>query len=1104
MTDIHSQADYIEIPDDLLARKPHLAHLANDLSRVYADRGKLVTDAVLQKMGEALWQGEVSPPENKIRPVVIASDVMDIQALPWECAYHPEHEFLARHLGFTFSRCLPSIQTETPLRKGPLRVLLFSSLPDNVNRLDVEEEQAQVLHTLNPLIQQGLVALEMPDDGRFETLTSELQKNQYHLVFLSGHGQYYWEDNYGVFCFEDAHGQMVAVKDTELAKAFIGRGVQCVVLSACESAKATTGLAQCLVKQGLTHVVGMRESILDKAGIVFAKTFCGAIGQRERVDVAVQNARRAILTEVKETVTLKDARKSGSVELSQSQWCLPLLFSQNLAQPLIDWEFTQQPPSKKHAIANIWENIPDFETGLFIGRRSELRELRERFINGSQHQLLITGPGGQGKTALATRLAQRLEAKGYQVITYVAKPENRWETFIFNLIIKVLDKAHRAEFKEMKEFCSTPQEEAQALLNILLQQTQGKILFFFDNLESVQDDKSRVLQHTMLIMWLAEITRLESQGTKLLLTSRYNLPDFPEEKHHPLKPATILDFTYYIQRQQLVITGSLQRLYRDLNGNFRGVKFFLKAQEQQPDFRKNLQEAQQALYVDMAIETLFKLLPEPEQKLLTRLPAYQSPVPMAGIERLQPAAKIQLMLDYALLETQLDFDVEETVYQVSPLVQDWLAKQFAVTKEDYTLAAQYQHKWFLQEEKQTISQAINVHKAWQLAEEKTKARRFALDKIVPYFDNAGLYRTLLNDWFPDILKDEDKQLKGDALNRKGKIHHHLGDYDTALEYLQQSLLIRREIGDKQVEGTTLNNISQVFKARGDYDTALEYLQQSLLIMREIGDKKGEGTTLNNISQIYDARGDYDTALEYLQQSLLITREIGDKQVEGATLNNISQIYDARGDYDTALEYLQQSLLIRREIGDKQGEGTTLNNISTIYQARGDYDTALEYLQQSLLIRREIGDKQGESVTLNNIGQIHKARGNYDAALEYSLQDLEIVREIGDKKGEGTTLNNISGIYRARGDYDTALEYLQQSLLIRREIGDTSGLCTTLFNIAHIHLAKKENEQAIAKFVQAYQIATKIGYHQVLQALENLANGWEQDGLNFWQQLSESE
>ncbi len=166
----------------------------------------------------------------------------------------------------------------------------------------------------------------------------------------------------------------------------------------------------------------------------------------------------------------------------------------------------------------------------------------------------------------------------------------------------------------------------------------------------------------------------------------------------------------------------------------------------------------------------------------------------------------------------------------------------------------------------------------------------------------------------------DKQ-RANLLNDLGYLLKSMGDND-------------QDIGDKAGEGATLNNISQVYHTRGDFDTALQYLKQSLQIGQEIGDKAGEGDTLNNLATTAYARGDSDTALRYLTQALQIQQEIGNKAEEGTTLNNISQVYDARGDSDTALQYLQQALQIQQEIGDKAGEGTTLNNISQVYHATG--------------------------------------------------------------------------------------------------------------------------------------------------------------------------
>jgi tetratricopeptide (TPR) repeat protein len=69
-------------------------------------------------------------------------------------------------------------------------------------------------------------------------------------------------------------------------------------------------------------------------------------------------------------------------------------------------------------------------------------------------------------------------------------------------------------------------------------------------------------------------------------------------------------------------------------------------------------------------------------------------------------------------------------------------------------------------------------------------------------------------------------------------------------------------------------------------TALDFYQDALAIRQEIGDRLGEGSTLNNIGAVYDNLGQYEVALNFYQDALAIWQEIGNRAGEGATLNNI--------------------------------------------------------------------------------------------------------------------------------------------------------------------------------------------------------------------------
>ena len=1169
-------------PADLLTTHPDLKQLAADLSLKYVHpriHQRVVTDDDLKTMGDALWRTldqtlalekafatALQRAGQKVLPILIQTDQPALLALPWECLHHPEHGFLGRGKSFTLSRVgcgePPGEPHHDELPKGPIRVLLFTSLPDDLDaekeRLDVEAEQANVLEALDTGIAEGWVDLTVPDDGRFDHFQSLLEKQEFHLVFLSGHGQFR-QGNVRAgepgawFLFEGPDGRSHEIEADDIAKAFKGTAVRCVVLSACESGKESseelnTGLAARLHGIGIPFVVGMRESVFDVAGTRFARAFCETLGRRERIDVAVQAARRAI-TQISpaDEMMKREGNTTGSVdaapELTYGQWCLPLLYSQRPEEPLIDWAFTPQP---RDPSAQYRDNLAGIALPRqFIGRRRELRELMQAIASGSR-QLLITGPGGQGKTALAGRLAQRLEEDGHPLIVWSARDGYRdsWERFLTRIQIQHLDDQHRERVQREWALCDTQEEIADLLLRALLAQTSGKLVLFLDNLETIQDPADGALKHAGLNAWLTACGKLGKEGPLVLLTSRIALgksdvgcgkplgephqltsrialkgdvgcgepsgephqrtPDFIDAVRakrspasYPLPPPSYGDFLRYWQElakeskttQRHAQSAYKQRLYRALGGNFKGLELFTRRYGLDQEVAANGDKEGEAKREEQFLTHL--------ESAKTELRAYMAVAQV--VDWLEPEPT-QLLTRLRVYGNPVIIDGVQAITLDLPGWKAALERLAMLSLVDVDLdlrldLPRYRVTPLVADWLQETKGPLPV----ELRERAARYQQWAFENLGTTLGQGLITHAALQ------AAELTERAHVFALNEIVEWFDRAGMYRTLLA---DWLPAMRESGVPKIRAHAMNWSGKACDTLGDYRQALGYYTQSLEIYREIGDPQGEGATLNNIGEIHRNKGDYAQALVYYTRALAILRKIDDRKGEGTTLNNIAAIHQTKGDLDQALEYYIRSLEIRREVSDREGEAAILNNIATIHQTKDDLDKTLKYLTQSLAIWREIGNRKDEGITLNNISQIYGYRDDFDQALDYLTRSLAIRREIGDQAGEGTTLNNIATIYRARGELDQAMEYHTRSLTIQCEIGDRAGMCPTLFNMGRLHLDREEPQAALEYLVAAYRIAREIGEAEALNHLETLAHRFGvpegEDGLAVWEKVANGE
>lgn len=299
-----------------------------------------------------------------------------------------------------------------------------------------------------------------------------------------------------------------------------------------------------------------------------------------------------------------------------------------------------------------------------------------------------------------------------------------------------------------------------------------------------------------------------------------------------------------------------------------------------------------------------------------------------------------------------------------------------------------------------------------------------------------------------------------ALTIQGVSYALRSDYGMALNYINQSLNLSKEIGAKKGIARSYTHIGNITRLRGNYDSAIYYHNRSLALNNEIGNKKGISATLGNIGIIHKGRGDHKKAMDYFIRSLSLKRELNDKPGIAVTSYNIGTIYYHQGDFARALDYYNQSLVVKEEIGENRGAAMIQRAIGILFEDQNDYANAMKYYNRGLKSYESVGDKGGIANTLNSIGTVLSKQDDIESSMDYFRRSLKIRKEIGDKHGEAESYINIAAIFLQQGAYDTALDYFKQSLAIYEENGNKKGLPESLNGIGLTYKLKGDTLRSL--------------------------------------------
>jgi predicted ATPase/class 3 adenylate cyclase len=173
------------------------------------------------------------------------------------------------------------------------------------------------------------------------------------------------------------------------------------------------------------------------------------------------------------------------------------------------------------------------------------------------------------------------------------------------------------------------------------------------------------------------------------------------------------------------------------------------------------------------------------------------------------------------------------------------------------------------------------------------------------------------------------------------------DHAEALQMLEDSLVIHRELGDPENIAGTLSTMSLMRLETGDAARARADETEALGLFRQEGQKLNEGIALRNLGQIALYENDLPQASEHLKQALVIAKRVKSLEEEGECELLLGEVKLELGDIAPAVVHFERALEVCREGADKRGEANAQWRLGTADLLDGQLDSARSRLGEAL-------------------------------------------------------------------------------------------------------------------------------------------------------------
>lgn len=248
-----------------------------------------------------------------------------------------------------------------------------------------------------------------------------------------------------------------------------------------------------------------------------------------------------------------------------------------------------------------------------------------------------------------------------------------------------------------------------------------------------------------------------------------------------------------------------------------------------------------------------------------------------------------------------------------------------------------------------------------------------------------------------------------------------------------ALASARWAGDLRAEAALLYALGEMHLDQDYYDLAAMRLKKALLVLRGLHDPGLGSRVLCSLAVVRQRQGDLVQARSLLEESLRLAGEAHDEHATAEVLHALGAVHREQGDIVQAVRCYERSLTGFDLAGDRFNQAVALCSLGVAYRLDGDDRTAERCLRTSLRLCRELGHSAMEAFGLRYLGDIHLDRGEVVRARSLIAKSLDLCRQQHERYGEALALSGLGAVHLADRQFETALTVLRRALDIWEDL-----------------------------------------------------------------------